>query len=107
MPLRRSRGHDPFHGGGDRRGRVVDRRPRVRALSRPLDLMGAPAPVVDVLLALGVAGELLCGLGGLVMRTTPHRLPYAAAATAGPPFPRPAPAPPRRPAPSRRFAGPA
>ena len=46
--------------------------------------MGAAALVVDVLLALGVAGELLCVLGVLVMRTTLDRLHYAAAATTVP-----------------------
>lgn len=48
--------------------------------------MGAAALVVDVLLALGVAGELLCVLGVLVMRTTYDRLHYAAAATTVPAF---------------------
>jgi len=48
--------------------------------------MGAAAPVVDVLLALGVAGELLCVLGVLVMRTTLDRLHYVAAATTVPAF---------------------
>jgi multisubunit Na+/H+ antiporter MnhG subunit len=48
--------------------------------------MGAAALVVDVLLALGVAGELLCVLGVLVMRTTLDRLHYAAAATTVPAF---------------------
>ncbi|HZS31269.1 MAG TPA: monovalent cation/H(+) antiporter subunit G [Gaiellaceae bacterium] len=41
---------------------------------------------VDVLLALGVAGELLCVAGVLVMRTTYDRLHYAAAATSVPGF---------------------
>lgn len=48
--------------------------------------MGAAALVVDVLLALGVAGELLCVLGVVVMRTTLDRLHYAAAATTVPAF---------------------
>lgn len=39
---------------------------------------------VDVLLALGVAAELLCVAGVLVMRTTLDRLHYAAAATTVP-----------------------
>jgi multisubunit Na+/H+ antiporter MnhG subunit len=39
---------------------------------------------VDVLLVLGVAGELLCVTGVLVMRTTLDRLHYAAAATTVP-----------------------
>jgi monovalent cation/proton antiporter MnhG/PhaG subunit len=41
---------------------------------------------VDVLLALGVAGELLCVAGVLLMRTTYDRLHYAAAATTVPAF---------------------
>ncbi len=41
---------------------------------------------VDVLLGLGVAGELLCVAGVLVMRTTLDRLHYAAAATTVPAF---------------------
>jgi len=41
---------------------------------------------VDVLLVLGVAGELLCVAGVLVMRTTFDRLHYAAAATSVPVF---------------------
>lgn len=41
---------------------------------------------VDVLLALGVAAELLCVLGVLVMRTTLDRLHYAAACTTVPAF---------------------
>jgi multisubunit Na+/H+ antiporter MnhG subunit len=48
--------------------------------------MGAAALVVDVLLALGVAGELLCVAGVLLMRTTLDRLHYAAAATTVPAF---------------------
>jgi multisubunit Na+/H+ antiporter MnhG subunit len=40
---------------------------------------------VDVLLALGVAAELLCCLGVVVMRTTSDRLHYASAGyTVGP-----------------------
>jgi multisubunit Na+/H+ antiporter MnhG subunit len=42
--------------------------------------------VVDVLLVLGVAGELLCVAGVLVMRTTFDRLHYVAAATTVPAF---------------------
>ena len=41
---------------------------------------------VDVLLALGVAAELLCVAGILVMRTTLDRLHYAAACTTVPAF---------------------
>ena len=41
---------------------------------------------VDVLLGLGVAGELLCVAGVLVMRTTFDRLHYASAATSVPAF---------------------
>lgn len=41
---------------------------------------------VDVLLGLGVAAELLCVAGVLVMRTTFDRLHYAAAATSVPAF---------------------
>lgn len=48
--------------------------------------MGAAALVVDVLLTLGVAGELLCVVGVVVMRTTLDRLHYAAAATTVPAF---------------------
>jgi multisubunit Na+/H+ antiporter MnhG subunit len=51
-----------------------------------VDLMNAAALVVDVLLALGVATELLCILGVLVMRTTLDRLHYSAAATTIPAF---------------------
>jgi monovalent cation/proton antiporter MnhG/PhaG subunit len=39
---------------------------------------------VDVLLTLGVLGELLCVLGVVVMRTVYARLHYAAAATTVP-----------------------
>lgn len=42
--------------------------------------------VVDVLLALAVALELLCCLGVVVMRTTYDRLHYAAAGTTVPAF---------------------
>jgi multisubunit Na+/H+ antiporter MnhG subunit len=41
---------------------------------------------VDVLLAFGVAAELLCVAGVLVMRTTLDRLHYAAACTTVPAF---------------------
>jgi multisubunit Na+/H+ antiporter MnhG subunit len=41
---------------------------------------------VNVLLALGVASELLCCVGVLVMRTTYDRLHYAAAGTTVPAF---------------------
>ena len=41
---------------------------------------------VDVLLVLGVAAELLCVAGILVMRTTLDRLHYAAACTTVPAF---------------------
>ena len=46
--------------------------------------MGASDLAVDVLLGLGVAGELLCVAGVLVMRTTFDRLHYASAATTVP-----------------------
>lgn len=39
---------------------------------------------VDALLALGVAGELLCVVGVVIMRTVYARLHYAAAATTVP-----------------------
>lgn len=48
--------------------------------------MGAGDLAVDVLLVLGVAGELLCVAGVLVMRTTFDRLHYASAATSVPAF---------------------
>jgi len=48
--------------------------------------MGAADLAVDVLLALGVATELLCVAGVLVMRTTLDRLHYAAACTTVPAF---------------------
>ena len=48
--------------------------------------MHASALAVDVLLALGVAAELVCVAGVLVMRTTFDRLHYAAAATSVPAF---------------------
>ena len=48
--------------------------------------MGAADIAVDVLLALGVATELLCVAGVLVMRTTLDRLHYAAACTTVPAF---------------------
>jgi monovalent cation/proton antiporter MnhG/PhaG subunit len=41
---------------------------------------------VDVLLGAGVAGELLCVLGVVLMRTTFDRLHYAAAGTTVPAF---------------------
>ena len=41
---------------------------------------------VDVLLGLGAAGELLCVLGVVVMRTTFDRLHYAGAGTTVPAF---------------------
>jgi monovalent cation/proton antiporter MnhG/PhaG subunit len=47
---------------------------------------GAANAAVDVLLALGVAGELLCVAGVVLMRTTFDRLHYAAAATTVPAF---------------------
>ena len=46
--------------------------------------MGAGDLAVDILLGLGVAGELLCVAGVLVMRTTFDRLHYASAATSVP-----------------------
>jgi monovalent cation/proton antiporter MnhG/PhaG subunit len=46
--------------------------------------MHASDLAVDVLLAIGVAAELLCVVGVLVMRTTLDRLHYAAAATTVP-----------------------
>jgi multisubunit Na+/H+ antiporter MnhG subunit len=46
--------------------------------------MHASDLVVDVLLGLGVAAELLCVAGVLVMRTTLDRLHYTAAATTVP-----------------------
>ena len=48
--------------------------------------MHASDLAVDVLLGLGVTGELLCVVGVLVMRTTFDRLHYAAAATSVPAF---------------------
>jgi monovalent cation/proton antiporter MnhG/PhaG subunit len=48
--------------------------------------MQAADLAVDVLLALGVAAELLCVAGILVMRTTLDRLHYAAACTTVPAF---------------------
>ncbi|HJQ74684.1 MAG TPA: monovalent cation/H(+) antiporter subunit G [Gaiellaceae bacterium] len=48
--------------------------------------MHAADLAVDVLLALGVAGEVLCVAGVLVMRTTLDRLHYAAACTTVPAF---------------------
>ena len=46
--------------------------------------MEASDLAVDVLLALGVASELLCVAGVLVMRTTLDRLHYVSAATTVP-----------------------
>jgi multisubunit Na+/H+ antiporter MnhG subunit len=48
--------------------------------------MHASDLAVDVLLGLGVAGELLCVAGVLVMRTTFDRLHYASATTSVPAF---------------------
>lgn len=48
--------------------------------------MGARDLAIDVLLGLGVAGELLCVIGIVVMRTTFDRLHYAAASTTVPAF---------------------
>jgi monovalent cation/proton antiporter MnhG/PhaG subunit len=42
--------------------------------------------VIDVLVAAGVAGELLCCLGLVAMRNVFDRLHYAMASTAVPPF---------------------
>jgi multisubunit Na+/H+ antiporter MnhG subunit len=48
--------------------------------------MNASDLAVDFLLGLGVAAELLCVAGVLVMRTTFDRLHYASAATSVPAF---------------------
>jgi multisubunit Na+/H+ antiporter MnhG subunit len=48
--------------------------------------MEAADLAVDLLLGLGVAAELLCVAGVLVMRTTLDRLHYAAATTTVPAF---------------------
>jgi multisubunit Na+/H+ antiporter MnhG subunit len=48
--------------------------------------MDASDLAVDVLVGLGVAAELLCVAGVLVMRTTFDRLHFAAAATTVPAF---------------------
>jgi multisubunit Na+/H+ antiporter MnhG subunit len=48
--------------------------------------MPAPDLAVDLLLGLGVAAELLCVAGVLVMRTTFDRLHYVGAATSVPAF---------------------
>lgn len=48
--------------------------------------MTATDLAIDVLLGLGVAGQLLCVAGVLLMRTTYDRLHYAAAATTVPAF---------------------
>jgi multisubunit Na+/H+ antiporter MnhG subunit len=47
--------------------------------------MGARDIAVDVLLALGVAGEVVCALGLLAGRAAIDRLHYAGAATTLPP----------------------
>jgi len=57
-----------------------------QATLRPLALAAVGNVAVDVLLGLGVAGELLCCLGVLVMRNVFDRLHYAAAGTTVPPF---------------------
>jgi multisubunit Na+/H+ antiporter MnhG subunit len=48
--------------------------------------MRAADLAVDILLGLGVAAEVLCVAGVLVMRTTLDRLHYAAASTTVPAF---------------------
>jgi multisubunit Na+/H+ antiporter MnhG subunit len=48
--------------------------------------MDASDLAVDVLLGLGVAAEVLCVVGVVVMRTTLDRLHYAGAATSVPAF---------------------
>lgn len=48
--------------------------------------MGGRDLAIDALLGLGVAGELLCVAGIVVMRTTFDRLHYAAASTTIPAF---------------------
>lgn len=48
--------------------------------------MHAADIAVDILLALGVAAEVICVVGVLVMRTTLDRLHYAAATTTVPAF---------------------
>jgi multisubunit Na+/H+ antiporter MnhG subunit len=48
--------------------------------------MQASDLAVDILLGFGVAAELLCVAGVLLMRTTLDRLHYAAAATSVPAF---------------------
>jgi multisubunit Na+/H+ antiporter MnhG subunit len=48
--------------------------------------MSAPDLAVDVLLGLGVAAELLCVAGVLILRTTFDRLHYVGAATSVPAF---------------------
>jgi monovalent cation/proton antiporter MnhG/PhaG subunit len=62
----------------------VDRRTRVRALPREASL--SENTLVDVLLGLGVAAELLCCVGVALMRTVYDRLHYSGAATAVGPF---------------------
>lgn len=48
--------------------------------------MGTTDLVVDILLGLGVAAELVCVAGIVLMRTTLDRLHYAAASTTVPAF---------------------
>jgi monovalent cation/proton antiporter MnhG/PhaG subunit len=48
--------------------------------------VGAHDLLVDLLVGFGVAGELLCCLGLVVMRDVYDRLHYAMAATTLPPF---------------------
>ena len=48
--------------------------------------MSAHDLVVDLLVGLGVAGELLCALGLVLMRDVFDRLHYAMASTTVPPF---------------------
>src|SRR6266511_1247886 len=55
-------------------------RPHLRPLRRPLALM-VKNLVVDVLLGLGVAAQLICCLGVAVMRSAFDRLHYASAGT--------------------------
>ncbi|HKB93871.1 MAG TPA: monovalent cation/H(+) antiporter subunit G [Gaiellaceae bacterium] len=61
----------------------MDRRARRRALPRTDPLSNV---AVDVLLAVGVAAELACVAGVVLMRTTYDRLHYAAAGTTVPAF---------------------
>lgn len=48
--------------------------------------MNLHALAVDILVGLGVAGELLCCLGLVLMRDVSDRLHYSMAATTVPPF---------------------